>query len=176
MIRLPDQFDPRAQATLHATAVAGGGSTSTTCSSCVVTAVGSGLLAGEMFATAARAHLPSHTTPDMDDSAPISAVNPPASEPAPAPPPAVEPLGVGQARVLGWLIPVLLVAPVVVTGVTDSGIAIAALLGIGGAIGAFTHVYSKTQNAPGKGAALGIAFVIGLVVAAAFEMFLWVSG
>lgn len=150
MQRIPDQFDPRAQATLSA---AGGGSTSTTCSSSIVTlavaSVGPAMLFSRLAETA-----------------------PPAPEGGRA-------LSKRQAKLLGFTAPLLSVLATVVAFPLGymffSGTGVLALLGIGAWLGVFGYVYQRTQGSSSKGVGIGVLWLVGLTALIGVEIAIWLS-
>lgn len=175
MIRLPDPHQPQAQSMLGA---AGGGSTSTTCSSCIVTLVGSGVLAGEVFARAARHQLPLAQSAEPAQSAPSADIADSAqsADHTAAPGSAVQQparFTPEAARAWGWGVPALLLlsAALMAVGV-GRGVM---LLTVGGVLALCAHVYGRIQQRPGHGVLVGIGLMAVLAVAAAVEVFLWIT-
>ncbi|MDO5692509.1 MAG: hypothetical protein Q4G70_08500 [Pseudomonadota bacterium] len=161
MLRLPDQFDPQARVAPDAHAVAGGGSTSTTCSSCVVTLLGTSVLAGEVFASAAKGQ---GTADNTSHAAP------------PEPPQPHRKLGTIRARLLGWATAPALLALVGLSFQADAQlVGLALLLAVGGFVAISAYVYGATQGRPGKGVAIGIGLLVLALAVSVLEMLAWLS-
>lgn len=161
MIRLADPYQPQARVVLGA---ASGGSTSTTCSSCVVTLLASGVVAEMAFAAAARRQ----GEAGQPQTADMAAQADPDAAPQPAPDRAAR-----AARVpgLGLLVPVMLGLATWMSLYGGSGLLIP--LALGGVVALF--VYACDRAGSGRGAWVGIAFVLGVALATALEMFVWMS-
>lgn len=155
MQRIPDQFDPRAQATLSA---AGGGSTSTTCSSCIVTLAAAAVVPAMLFTSLAASQ--------AVESAPAAGVPP------------RRPMSRAQAVMWALAVPfgLLLVMLGIYLGMSFGGIgALAGLVALGAWVGVFAHVYDRTQGKGRKGVGVGVAMLIGLLILAAIEMYFWIN-
>ncbi|WP_415807869.1 hypothetical protein [Bordetella muralis] len=207
MYRLPDQFDPSGrQDNLSA---AGGGSTSTTCSSCLVTvgiasvatsSIFSGLVpevlgrAGASDSTSAGA---SSTVAATEPSS--SAVIVPAADhidtngqasasPVQAPMATSEtgrhydarlsaglrqPMSKGERRTMGALSIVLAAIAGVLGFLVQPLFGAIAFFAV--YIGIFCVVYERSNRSPGRGAAVALLMLIGIVACAALEMYFWIE-
>lgn len=155
MYRIPNQFDPRAQATLSA---AGGGSTSTTCSSCVVT-LGVAVLGPVVLFSQLAASQPPEAVPAADVPAPAR-------------------LSKTHAILWGLAVPVgalTLPGGLLLALGGSLGLGLLVMLTLGAWVCVFAHVYERTQGRSGKGVGIGIASLVGLVVMAAIEMAVWLQ-
>jgi len=174
MYRLPSQFDPAARH--DGMSAAGGGSTSTTCSSCVVTLGAASVLTARLFAARVPGvvAVPGATT--VDPVAPASA------DSVVPPPPGSEPLIDAQSRpviarggliLLGlFALPIAAVAALV-AGTMQFGFG--AIVGIAVFIGLYCWAYERSGRSVGRGAAVAIAMLVGIVLASAAEMAVWLG-
>lgn len=148
MIRIPNQFDQRAQI---APAASGGGTTSSSsCSSCVATlgviALGPALL----FSSLAT-------------SGPESAAA------------GARRLKPGRASALGLAIPLVLLALGWLAYHYPDATPLLAFVAIASWIGIFAYAYERTRDSAAAGIGIGVLWLIGLAVLALCEMFVWLG-
>lgn len=179
MYRLPNQFD--ASASRQDLAAAGGGSTSTTCSSCVVTLIGASALSAVVLGSL-EPRDPNAPPPAVDPDMPIQPSAWPA-RPAPAPtvvadtePPAqppAPPMSRTKRRLLGaFALPLAALSGGVMGAanpVFGLFVAVAVMVGI------FATVHERSGRSVKLGILVGICLLLGMMVAAAVEMALWLS-
>lgn len=182
MYRLPSPFN--AKASNQAISAAGGGSTSTTCSCCLVTlGVASIATSTHFVRLAQKPPSPEEMAPNLVPAKVHSEFNEAgltldeAKSPAEskeneitAPPPAMNVVGYGVigffALVFAGLAGTLVSA---VTGAYGMGL----LGGIAAWIGLFAWVYTSTNRRTEKGILTGVVSLLALAVILAVEMFLW---
>ena len=198
MYRLPSQFDPAGrQDDLSA---AGGGSTSTTCSSCLVTlgaasavtaTIFSGLIPTEGRSTGSIASLAKPATEPLAADVEESESNVDADSQmraesgAPSEPEAGQrynarlseatrqPMSTGERRVWGALSLILAAAAGGVAFLAQP--LFGAIVFFAVYIGIFCLVYERSNRPVGLGALVAIVMLIGIVAAAAFEMYVWIE-
>lgn len=147
MVRIPSQFDQRAQAT---PAAAGGGTTCSTCSCCVVTLGVAALTPVLLFRSLAT------TAPGSDGSA-TSRMSP------------------GSATALGFAVPLAWVLLACIA-LADFGVApIAGLMALATWVGSFAYAYERTQGRPGWGICVAILCLVGFTVMALGEIAVWLK-
>lgn len=182
MYRLPSPFN--AKASNQAISAAGGGSTSTTCSCCLVTLGIASIGTSRHFARLAQLPpSPGDMAPNLAPVKPHSEFEEPAlalddiESPAhsneneiTAPPPALNVVGYAVigffALVIAGLAGSILSA---ITGAYGVGL----LGGIGAWIGLFAWVYTSTNRRTEKGIVAGVVSLLGLAVILAIELFIW---
>lgn len=156
MYKLPSQFDAK-PAHLPESA-AGGGSTSTTCSSCVVTLLGANILAARQLATLARkAQVDAEVNDQTGDSKrlPLQSASPAA-----------------WGAIGFFIIPLAVLIGFALGG--SVGIA-GALFTIAAIVGAFCVAYDKLANNPKRGALVALLFMLGIGAGSVAEVFLWLG-
>ena len=186
MYRLPTQFD--ANASRQDLAAAGGGSTSTTCSSCIVTLLGTSVLSAVVLgslqpmapAAPGSAAQATANTGDSDSGA---------QPPAPLQEPAIT-VDPDLGRAATPVIPVaglsrttrvllgLFALPLAAVGGGVLGVA-NPIFGVFAAVGLFVAIYAivheRSGRSLGRGIGIGICLLLGLFAAGALEMVLWLS-
>ncbi|CAM4406637.1 hypothetical protein BOTU111921_28310 [Bordetella tumbae] len=210
MYRLPNQFDPAGR---HDNlSAAGGGSTSTTCSSCLVT-VGiasvatSSIFSGLVPEALARARTSDSASTDASSaSSTVVATEPPSfastaasaghvdanGQPSASPVQVStatseagkhydarlsaglrQPMSKGERRTIGALSIVLAVIAGILGFLVQPLFGAIAFFAV--YVGIFCVVYERSNQSPGKGAAVALLMLIGIVACAAFEMYIWIE-
>lgn len=173
MYRLPSQFDPAARH--DGMSAAGGGSTSTTCSSCVVTLGAASVLSARLFSARVPGVVASPDAKAGEPQTPLSSDNA-------APPSVPEPLIDAQSRPViargGLIVLGLFALPIAAVAALVAGsmqLGFGAIVGIGVFIGIYCWAYERSGRSVGRGAAIAIAMLVGIVLASAAEMAVWLS-
>lgn len=169
MYRLPTQFDPAGrQEDLSA---AGGGSTSTTCSSCVATLGVASATTAMIFHSLGAAAAPAAQRPPTE--APASEAAPAPSGLPAAPPATVPPMSASKRTTLGATALLMALA---------AGAACAFLHPMFGALAflatylsIFCIVYERSRLSAARGAGIGILMLIAVVVFGLAEMYIWMQ-
>ncbi|WP_144637707.1 hypothetical protein [Bordetella genomosp. 13] len=184
MYRLPTQFDPAGrQDDLSA---AGGGSTSTTCSSCVLTLGAFSTVTAMMFVGLAPPPNAAARRPEGEPDGLDVPPDPPAGtaharEGAGAMPPSripdsnlpAAPMSAGKRGTLGAVSLLIALAAGVACAFVHPMFGVLAFLGSYVAI--YCTVYERSNLSAARGAGIGILMLVAIVICGLFEMYVWMQ-
>lgn len=174
MYRMPSQFDPDGRQ--DSLAAAGGGSTSTTCTSCVVTLGAASVITATIFSDLGERPPQPNPLEGLEPES-VPEVRPPSQQEAHSGIPAFvrdrPPMTVGARRLLGAL--ALGLATLAGLAGLAVGLGFGAILFCAVYIGIFCTVYERARRSPGRGAIVAVVMLAAIGVCAAFEMYVWMS-
>lgn len=169
MYRMPSQFDPNGRQ--DNLAAAGGGSTSTTCTSCIVTLGAASAITASMFANLGQ----QNKTEAERQARPENLAEKPASlDSSPFKPEANPPMTSTQRTMLGALSLVFSTVAGAIGLYINFVFAIVLFCAV--YIGLYCIVYERSRLSPGRGALTAVLMLVAIIACAAFEMYVWMSG
>lgn len=173
MYRLPTQFEPRAS---HADeSASAGGSTSTTCSCCVVSLGAGSVLTSVYFASLTQpAQAESPTPPGPVPESGVGGESPASADAASASPPATRG-SPGNWAMLGFFTPLLSLGVGAVLGFGLGGLAMAPVIAVGMWLLLFGMAHERNGQSMGRGVAAGALGLVLFAVALAVEISFWLK-